>query len=242
VAEFVDNVLDTSGGVVFAAIAGFVLGSADLPATLILLVPMAAVVIVTRSLDGRIKTYRAADREATEEVTGLLGDVMAAATTVKVNDAAEPMLARLRALVDRRRVTAVRDRVLDEGVRAFGSGAADIGLGLVLLVSAGGIASGAFDVATLALFVAYLGWLAFFPGMLGRVLARRRQVAVSFDRMRKLVADENADRNSLYREIATANGNPGWEADIRSTFAQRWIANARAGWYYKSGSGAWTQK
>ncbi len=62
------------------------------------------------------------------------------------------------------------------------------------------------------------------------------------NRLRKLVADENTDRNSLYREIATANGNPGWEADIRSTFAERWIANARAGWYYKSGAGAWTQK
>ena len=62
------------------------------------------------------------------------------------------------------------------------------------------------------------------------------------NRLRKLVADENADRNSLYREIATANGNPDWEADIRSTFAQRWVANARAGWYYKSNAGAWTQK
>jgi uncharacterized protein YdbL (DUF1318 family) len=62
------------------------------------------------------------------------------------------------------------------------------------------------------------------------------------NKLKKLVADENADRNSLYREIATANGNPGWEADIRSTFAERWIANARAGWYYKSGAGAWTQK
>ena len=55
-------------------------------------------------------------------------------------------------------------------------------------------------------------------------------------------ADENADRNSLYREIASANGNPEWEADIRSTFAQRWVANARAGWYYKSKAGDWTQK
>lgn len=62
------------------------------------------------------------------------------------------------------------------------------------------------------------------------------------NRLRKLVADDNADRNSLYREIASANGHPEWEADIRSTFAQRWIANARAGWYYKSKTGAWTQK
>jgi uncharacterized protein len=62
------------------------------------------------------------------------------------------------------------------------------------------------------------------------------------NKLRKLVADDNADRNSLYREIAGANGHPEWEADIRSTFAERWIANARAGWYYKSKAGAWTRK
>jgi uncharacterized protein YdbL (DUF1318 family) len=62
------------------------------------------------------------------------------------------------------------------------------------------------------------------------------------NKLRKLVADDNADRNSLYREIASANGHPEWEADIRSTFAERWIANARAGWHYKSKSGDWKKK
>ncbi len=62
------------------------------------------------------------------------------------------------------------------------------------------------------------------------------------NKVRKLVADENADRNGLYREIAAANNNPSWESDIRSTFAQRWIAKARAGWYYQNSAGAWTQK
>jgi len=62
------------------------------------------------------------------------------------------------------------------------------------------------------------------------------------NRLRKLVSDDNADRNSLYREIATANGHPEWETDIRNTFSERWIANARAGWYYKTKAGAWTQK
>ena len=62
------------------------------------------------------------------------------------------------------------------------------------------------------------------------------------NKLRKLVSDDNADRNSLYREIASANGHPEWESDIRGTFAERWIANARPGWYYKSGAGAWTRK
>ena len=196
VANLVDGIVDISGGVVFTVIAGFVLGAADARAAAILVIPLFGVGIATRVLDSRIKAYRAADRVATEHVTGLLGDVMAAATTVKVNDASEPMLRRLAVLVARRRHTAVRDRVLEEGVQAFSQGAADIGLGLVLLVSATTIASGAFDLGTLALFTAYLGWLSFLPRMVGRVLARRKQAGVAFDRMRQLVAEREA-RNTV---------------------------------------------
>jgi ATP-binding cassette subfamily B protein len=200
VANLVDGIVDISGGLVFTVIAGFVLGAADANAALVLIFPLLAVALVTRVLDTRIKEFRAADRAATEQVTGLLGDIMAAATTVKVNAAAEPMLTRLRVLVDRRRHTAVRDRVLEEGVMAFSQGAADVGLGLVLLVSAGAIASGAFDLATLALFTAYLGWLSFLPRMVGRVLARRKQAGVAFARMSALVADLDA-RNTVRARI-----------------------------------------
>jgi ATP-binding cassette subfamily B protein len=199
VANLVDGMVDISGGVVFTVIAGLVLGAADARAAAVLVIPLLGVGIATRVLDTRIKEYRAADRRSTEGVTGLLGDVMAAATTVKVNDATEPMLRRLAVLVERRRVTAVRDRVLEEGVQAFSQGAADIGLGLVLLVSAGAIASGSFDLGTLALFTAYLGWLSFLPRMVGRVLARRKQAGVAFDRMRALVADQDVE-NTVRRQ------------------------------------------
>ncbi|HEY6642087.1 YdbL family protein [Povalibacter sp.] len=60
--------------------------------------------------------------------------------------------------------------------------------------------------------------------------------------VRKLVADENADRANLYREIASGNGHPEWESDIRSTFALRWASKAAAGWYVQDSSGAWKQK
>ena len=124
--------------------------------------------------------------------------MMAAATTVKVNGAAEHLLARLERLVDRRGETAVRDRVLSEGVFAFSHGAADVGFGLVLIVSASAIAGGSFSVGTLALFAAYLGWLSFLPRMVGRLLARRKQAGVAFERMRMLVAE--TDVNNTVRE------------------------------------------
>jgi uncharacterized protein len=60
--------------------------------------------------------------------------------------------------------------------------------------------------------------------------------------VRKLVSAENADRANLYREIASANGHPEWETDIRSTFAERWVSKASPGWYYQDASGAWKQK
>lgn len=56
-----------------------------------------------------------------------------------------------------------------------------------------------------------------------------------------LVAAENNDRNALYKEIANANTHPEWEAEVRSTFAQRWIQKAQGGWYYQDGSG-WVKK
>jgi len=59
---------------------------------------------------------------------------------------------------------------------------------------------------------------------------------------RKLIADENADRSNLYREIASANGHPEWETDIRKTFAERWIERASAGWFVQDASGQWAKK
>jgi ATP-binding cassette subfamily B protein len=202
----VDGLVDVSAGVVFTCLAGFVLGSIDSGAAGILVVPLAGVAVGTRALDRRIKRYRTADRLAAGAVSGFVGDLMAAATTVKVNDATEPTLAHLRTLVDARRHTAVRDRVLDDGVQAFAQGAADVGLGLVLLTSAGALASGSFDVGKLAVFAAYLGWLSFLPRMVGRVLARRKQAGVAFGRMGGLVADGDLRNTVQRRELPIAKG------------------------------------
>jgi len=58
----------------------------------------------------------------------------------------------------------------------------------------------------------------------------------------KLVAAENKDRQTLYQAIANANGHPEWLAQIKSTFAARWISNAQSGWWVQSSNGSWKQK
>ena len=77
------------------------------------------------------------------------------------------------------------------------------------------------------------------------LISIREESAISLkDRntVKKLVADENRDRNAMYAEIAKANGHPEWEDQIRDTFARRWVANAPRGWWYIGASGSWQQK
>jgi hypothetical protein len=57
----------------------------------------------------------------------------------------------------------------------------------------------------------------------------------------QLIAAQNNDWNALFREIARLNGHPEWQDSIRGTFAERWIAKAQSGWYYREG-GNWKQK
>ena len=78
----------------------------------------------------------------------------------------------------------------------------------------------------------------------GRVILRDATKVGLKDRVAvtQLVAEENRDRDAVYREIAVANSHPEWEDQIRETFARQWVASARAGWWYQAGDGSWKQK
>ena len=62
------------------------------------------------------------------------------------------------------------------------------------------------------------------------------------NKVKKLIAAENADRARLYQSIANANGHPDWIAQIKATFATRWVSNAQSGWNYQASDGSWKKK
>lgn len=78
----------------------------------------------------------------------------------------------------------------------------------------------------------------------GLVLTRNLSSVSARERkdLNRLVKDENQDRKALYREIAVANGQPNWEPEIQKTFAKRWVANARSGWWSQNAKGQWVQR
>ena len=62
------------------------------------------------------------------------------------------------------------------------------------------------------------------------------------NKLKKLIAAENADRQRLYQAIANANGHPEWFTEIKTVFAKRWISNAKSGWWIQTSNGNWKQK
>lgn len=198
---FIDFMVDTSGGAALTLVMGGVLAATNLSGALLLIVPLSMVAAVALGLQQRVRNYRLADRAAAAQVSGLVGDVMSAATAVRVNDAVDDVVDELATRAEVRRHTATRDRVLSEAIFRFGDGAVDLAIGGVVAVSAAALVDGSFDVAGLALFISYLGWLTFFPRMLGRLLAARRQIEVTYDRMAELVADERYSHLVLPRDL-----------------------------------------
>ncbi len=76
----------------------------------------------------------------------------------------------------------------------------------------------------------------------GSVVTRGSVPLKDRNTVNKLLAAENADRQRLYQAIANANGHPEWFAQIKSTFATRWVSHAQPGWWYQSANGSWKQK
>ena len=180
--EYVDGWVDLTGTVAFGTFSLLVMLTVDPVITLVVVVPLIAVFGVNRLLADRIRRVRLADREAASRVTGFLGDVFSAVLAVKVAGAEDRAVRRLAELNRDRRATSVRDKVLTDGLDAFNRSTVDVTIGIVLLLVAGQMRSGAFTVGDLALFTAYLSWLAGVPRWAGLVLARHRHAQVSVAR------------------------------------------------------------
>jgi len=187
VVEYTDGWVDLAGTAVFGLIAVAVMLRVDALLTLVVVVPLVAAFGVTGLLAERIRRVRRADRKATARVTGLLGGLFSAVLAVKVAGAEDQAVRRLRSLNRDRLRTSLRDRVLTQTLDAFNGSTVDLTIGLVLLLVAPRMRTGAFTVGDLALFASYLTWLASLPRWAGLVLTRHRHAEVAAGRMAELL-------------------------------------------------------
>jgi len=183
-----DSWLDGSAALAYSIGALIVMSTINQGAAVVVLLPLALVTVFTRFLTPRLYAARAADREATSQVTSFLGETFAGLLAFRLAGREDAALARLEKHTARRRVTAVRDTVLQQTIDGISSSTTDITIGLALLALVPAVRRGDFTVGDLALFVAYAIELGIVPRFLARLISAREQVIVSYGRMGELTA------------------------------------------------------
>jgi ATP-binding cassette subfamily B protein len=177
----------------FAAAAFAILLSINATMALAVILPTVAVAVIAQRASAALGRHRAASSQATSQVTGAIGDIVAAVQTVQAAGAEGRVVAHFRQLNERRRSAILADRVVTQAVGAITANTVSVGTGLIMLIAAGLLRDGGLSVGDFVLFVAYLGFIADFTSGLGQYLAHYRQTGVAFARMDALLGDAPPD-------------------------------------------------
>ena len=168
---------------VLAVVAFLILLHIDARMTLVAILPLVVVTIVARRASSALGRYRAASSQATSQVTGAIGDILAGVQTLQAAGAEERSVARFRRLNEQRRKAMLADRLATQALDAITANTVSVGTGLIMLLAGGLLRAGSLTVGDFALFVSYLGFIADFTAGLGQFLAHYRQTGVAFARM-----------------------------------------------------------
>ncbi|MBD2258233.1 ABC transporter ATP-binding protein [Pseudanabaena sp. FACHB-2040] len=224
VSQIEDTVVGTNevfGAGVFALVSLGILLSVNWAITLLVFLPLCAIAALAHQAEHRLKRYRRASRQATQQVTGLIGELLSAVQAIKVAGAEAPVLSELERRCHIRQRLMVRDRVFSAVLDSGFENIISLGTGLVLLLAAQFMQSGQdpLSVGDLALFIYNLSFVTYFMSFLGGFLAVSKQSEVSFERMGELVGGWRGGRVDEREQGSGAGerGEPGEDSAVSSS-------------------------
>jgi ATP-binding cassette subfamily B protein len=169
----------------------------NVPLTILAFMPALLSIGLLNWLGKGIEQAHGAARTASEQVSGMLTQLLNGVQALQVAGAEEAAVQRFAQLGDTRQRATVRNEVLNTFVKSLNETTVSLTTGLLLLFAAGLMRNGSFTVGDFALFVTYSGggtvdeivhWV-------GRLLRGLKRAAVSWDRLFALVP--LADRDQL---------------------------------------------
>jgi ATP-binding cassette, subfamily B, bacterial len=205
-----DWVIDTITQFVFLPAALWIMIRINPQITILTVIPLFAIVLITRFTSTRIKRYRQASRHATEEVTGAIGEVLTSIQAIQLANAENHVRSHIAHLNEQRRAMMVNDNVFQQVLESIFTNSATLATGVILIVAAQSMRLGQFTVGDFALFVAYLNSLSLFMTQFGNFLAQLKQAGVSIDRLSNVFAGlpaalDSNNPNRLPGELALSH-------------------------------------
>ncbi len=200
----IDNWVDLLGAALFGLGAVILLARIDPLAAAAGIGPMLAVGFGNRLIGNLARRYRQRSRQATSAVGDFLNSTFEASLTVKLAGARADVLRRLDALNATRAHAAVRDNTWNELVWTVNTAAADVFVGIALVVAA----RRNLDAGEITLFASYLAGMVWLPMRLGGIVVGRRRYQVSAARLDELLAPpgRGVDRLVEHRPLPVLGG------------------------------------
>ncbi|MTJ47594.1 ABC transporter ATP-binding protein [Dolichospermum sp. UHCC 0259] len=195
---------ELSGEGIFGIFCLVTLLSINVQMTLFVFLPLVGMIAIIQQAETRIKKYRKASRQATEKVTGILGEIFGSVQAIKVAGVEKNVLDYFRTLNDQRRQTMIKDSLFNAILKSSFQNMVNLGTGIILLLASQLMQSGVnqLTVGDFALFVYNLSFVTGFFTSVGGFMALSKQTEVSFERMASLLSGASADTlvapNQLY--------------------------------------------
>lgn len=167
----------------FSIAALIILLRVNVQITVLVFVPLICVVVIAQRMQARVRKYRQFSREATSQVTSLIGEIFTAVQAIQVAGAEAHVVAHFCELNDKRRKRMISDRVLTDALDAIFENIVGIGRGFILILVALTLQTTHLGVGDIALFIYYLTFVAAFTQSFGTLMAQYAQTRVSFERM-----------------------------------------------------------
>jgi ATP-binding cassette subfamily B protein len=183
--------LDIMGKFIFATSSFVLLFSISPKITLFVFFPLIAIIAISNRSSQRLKKYRIASRDASTEVATFVGELAENTHIIQAFGAEQRFIEKLKGLNEKRKKFMMKDKIFSQFLDLVSSNTVSIGTGLILILSAHDISTGALSVGDFAIFIYFLTFITDFTQFFGVFLAAYRQTGVSFSRMSQLFPDDS---------------------------------------------------
>lgn len=193
--------LDVLGSTVFTAVALYILFQINSQITFFVFTPLVCIVIIASKASKRVQKYRKASREATQKVTGTIGELFNSVQSIKVAGAEENCLEHLEELNNERRKFMLKDNLFNQLLNGIFTNTVTLGTGFMLLIIAQMLSAESFSLGDFSLFIYCLGFVSDNTTFWGEFMAHFQQTDVSVNRMKKVLDNEKGDKLVVNRKL-----------------------------------------
>jgi ATP-binding cassette subfamily B protein/ATP-binding cassette subfamily C protein len=158
--------------------------------TLFVFLPLIIMVVIVQKAEIRIKRYRLASRQATQQVTGFVGEMFNSTQAIKIAGGQKYVLSYFRQINAQRRQMMLKDQLFTALLNSTFRSLASIGIGMILLLVTISMQTevGTLTLGDFALFVYYLPFVIYAFQSFSEFMALSKQSQVSFERLAGLSA------------------------------------------------------